>query len=104
MLACLSGERGDRKEGKPGSERDDRAIHGCALDRLFRTVGRRGSRNLRLRTLRASRALSKNSSPAIGLKRDVKRVGARYPKTASVGPCQGGPYQSLRLFEPGGAL
>jgi len=44
MLACLSGERGDRKEGKPGSERDDRAIHGCALDRLFRTVGRRGSR------------------------------------------------------------
>ena len=44
MLACLSGERGDRKEGKPGSERDDRAIHGCALDRLLRTVGRCGSR------------------------------------------------------------
>jgi hypothetical protein len=36
--------RGGRKEGKPSSERDDRAIHGLRLDRLLRTVRRRVSR------------------------------------------------------------
>jgi hypothetical protein len=73
-----------RDRERQGSAVEAEMNFSCALDRLLRGW-KTWQPNLRLRTVRASRALSKNSSPAIGLKRDVKRVGARRPESGLCG-------------------